>query len=462
MDLSYTIKDSINVSSPYRGNKTVTLCKPHSKRFVELNGIDLESVNFVHKLNDISEIDFNVYKYIDIDGEIRISSGYEELHAYMEVFIDGIGCFQLEEPEISDDGDLEIKKVHGNGVSQELIDKDLVGIKINKGTKDSCEYLADDNIDDEGYAINYVEFYNEDNKQLSLLDIVIEKVPTWSIGYVSQLLKSKRGSFSIDSQSIFAFLTGEVASTFKCVFDFDIINRVINVYDIDDVGYDTNITIGFRNLLKNVSITSTNADSVRTRFNVSGGDSLSISQVNLGDTRIEDLSYFMTTDYVSQDIIDKYNNWSTKHEEFRQLYIDETKNNNKINADLYLLKYRVPSDKDYYEQWDEMELEELNLNLKHFNEELTTLRLLVDDNPQYDADNNYIPWTKSDGSVNDEEYMQRLKSTDQGYYTYKEIITYIIPNIQTAIDNYNELDDNKKDYNDNYEYDWVTKLLQQI
>ena len=54
-------------------------------------------------------------------------------------------------------------------------------------------------------------------------------------------------------------------------------------------------------------------------------------------------------------------------------------------------------------------------------------------------------------------YLDRLKMRANGYggyWTYFEILNYIIPNIQTAIDNYGKTEENKKDYIKEYETNW--------
>jgi hypothetical protein len=43
-------------------------------------------------------------------------------------------------------------------------------------------------VDNQGFPIDYITFYNPYNPKLSLLDILLEKVPDWKIGYVSGAL----------------------------------------------------------------------------------------------------------------------------------------------------------------------------------------------------------------------------------------------------------------------------------
>ena len=138
------------------------LCKPNRKTLCVLNGVQLDSVSYTPKLNDLDEITFTVDKYIvDDDGNEIVSQGYEQLHAFMEVYLDGIGYFQIKEPQISNDGDRETKIVTGVSTDCELLQKDLVGFTVNKTTANSLEMLADNNINSLGYPNEYITFYNK-------------------------------------------------------------------------------------------------------------------------------------------------------------------------------------------------------------------------------------------------------------------------------------------------------------
>ena len=136
----------------------------------------------------------------------------------------------------------------------ELALKTLKNFKINTGETDSREYLIDGNVKetDEGVkvAVKNIILYDELYKDFSLLDIAIEKVFGWKIGWVdqairvtevietkvnddgtvtttSQMANSKR-SFDIDSKNVYAFLTQDVSKKFECIFDFNIMTRTID------------------------------------------------------------------------------------------------------------------------------------------------------------------------------------------------------------------------------------------
>ena len=55
----------------------IYLCRPDRTPICELNGKQINSVNYEPNLKDFNKLTFNVDRYIDIDGELVESNGYE-------------------------------------------------------------------------------------------------------------------------------------------------------------------------------------------------------------------------------------------------------------------------------------------------------------------------------------------------------------------------------------------------
>jgi hypothetical protein len=83
----------------------------------------------------------------------------------------------------------------------------------------------------------------------------------WTVGYVDPTvvpdsdieddripLANKVGYFEKDSQDIYSFLTQDVAAYYRCIFVFDTENYLVNCYNINNIGYDTNIFLSFHNI----------------------------------------------------------------------------------------------------------------------------------------------------------------------------------------------------------------------
>lgn len=441
--------------------KLIYLSKPNREIIVQLNGIDTSTVSYSESVKDYNSITFTVDRYINIDGIYVESNGYDMLHVYMELYLEDIGYFQMQEPSISGDGYTEKKTVTAYSLEKQFEDKDLVGFKINTGDKDSREYIAEGNVNELGFAKEYVLFYRKNNPELSLMHILLEKMPGWTVDEedIDPLLRDMKYQFDEDNINIYGFMTSVLAPKAECVFLFDTINRKIKAVSKHSLDLNTNIFIGFRNLANSIDV-SCEEDSVYTRFHVMGKDNITLSLANFDDERIFDYSYFMTENYMSKELIQKMQNWISYRESRRESFISASKELADVRDKISEIENRVPNDGDNWKQWDEMTKELLEKNLEYYTALLTSLQVSVDDDPQYedpDTKEHYIPWKTSAGSVDHKRYMDLLYQMANGYggyYTYLEVNTYIIPNIKIAIENYQVPEDDKKDYIKEFETNW--------
>lgn len=451
----------LNRKADIAHNKKIYLCRPNKDILCLLNGVEIDSVEYTSNLKDYDTLSFTLDRYINVYdhdkgiNEFVESNYYDKINVYLLLYFEDIGYFQIQEPKISFDGEKETKQISAYSNEKEFEDKDLVGFSVNTGMDGSLERLAASNqasIADTGFPLNYVTFYNPNDPELSMMDLVLEKMPGWSVGHIDSSLNETRFQFEVDSQNIYAFLTSTVAPYCRCVFTFDTINNLVNAYSVDTFGEDTNVYVGVRNLINKVDV-STNENSVYTRFNVRGGDSneLTVANINYGDERIYNLDYFLDTKYMPQSLIDKVKAWTKWRDDNRETFTNYSKTIAQIQEAISELIYRVPSDSDYWKQWDGLREDELHKSMDLYKAELNALRVSVDEDPQYDSEGNYIPWKKQDGTIDDDRYLALLHDLANGYggyYTYYEIITYVIPNIQIALDNMYVVDEKKKDYID--------------
>ena len=446
--------------------KRIYLCQPGNKLMTQLNGVQIDTVQCSEHLKDLWELSFVVDRYVTTeDRQEIVSNGYEDLGVYMELYLEDIGYFQMQEPVTSNDGFQETKSIQAYDISKEFQDKALTGILINKGTTDSLEYLAENNVDELGFARKYIILYRSDNPELSLLHLMLEKMPGWKVGFVSEILKdneAKRMSVDADNTNIYAFLTSVVAPKLDLIFRFDILNKTINVYDKEEIGKDTTVFIGYRNLAKAVEI-NCDEDSVFTQFTVTGDDDLDIRAVNFNERCIQDLSFFMNEKYMSSELIEKLKAWITYREKKRPDFIELSTKGADLESKIQDITHRAPNDGCDWKQWDDMTEELLNKNMKYYNALLTSLQVSVDPDPQYTnptdgTDPEYIPWKKIDGTIDHERYLDLLYNKANGYggyYTYIQVKDYILPNIQIAIDNLMIPDkEDKHDYNKEFETNW--------
>jgi hypothetical protein len=451
-------------------NAKIYLCRPDRTVICSLNGVQIKSVEYEQQLKDFNHLTFNVDRYIDVDGEYIESAGYEKLKDHMTIYLEGLDYFQLQEPSLqNDNGRYEYKACEAYSDEKTFEDKDMKGLSFNKGTTDSMEMLATNNVDDMGYAKEYITFCNDRNHELSLMHLVLDRVPGWSVGYIDPAIKNEKYSFEADNTNAYAFLNTTVANVVKCVFYFDTINRTVSAYAKENIGKDTNIFIGWRNALNMLKM-SPQTDTMYNALTIQGDEELDITRVNYGRSQIYNLDYYLTTNYFPQETIDKVKAWQKWQTDNHDTYIENGKKSAEYQAKIDEIYYRVPNDGIQIAQYKTMDQETLEKTLKMYEQMLTTIQVSVDIRDDYEKDSkgNYVkwdkpddiqnrvykPWTTSSGEVDHEKYLALLKETNKGYYTYQELRDYIIPNIKVAIQNLHLADDKKIDYNDEFESNW--------
>lgn len=443
--------------------KHLYLCRPDLSIITELNGVNRESVSYSQHTKDFDTLDFVVDEYIespgDSDGLIegyRKSNGYDYLDKSMYILLEDVGYFIMEYPVIENDGVHETKQVSAYSIEKELYYRDWLNFKINTGEEDSLESIATDNLNELGIPKNFVTFYCPSNPELSLLDLLLTKLPGWSLGEIDPLLVNKKiGQYKEPNINIYALLTSVIGPKVPCIFTFDIMHRKINAYSQESLELDSNIFIGFRNLAQNVSI-QVEEDSIITRLRCYGDNELSFEALNYGSTQIVNLSYFMREPYMSDELVAKVEAWQAYQDENRETFKELGRASADLNEKMDEVKYRVPSD-GVMQDWSDLNEEALLESQKYYEALLTSLQVSVDPNPQYDAEEKYIPWDDGEGNVDHERYLALLYDLANGYggyYTYKEIQEYILPNIQIALDNLNIPEDDQESYVETWKTNW--------
>ena len=190
------------------------------------------------KFNAYSEISFETSRtYLDaITGETRVNPFYDKIETPRLIKLDGFGYFEIQGPELSNNGIKESQTVTAYSLEYTLSTKYLENFQINTGAAESVEvgYAYDTYYEQYGDDyINYiapVTLYNDENTKLSLLHLAIEKAYGWKINHVDASLKTLSRKFEVDRQSIYDFLMNEVCEKFNCYVIFDTEKNEINVY----------------------------------------------------------------------------------------------------------------------------------------------------------------------------------------------------------------------------------------
>ena len=338
------------------------------------------------KFNAYSELSFEVGRtYNDsITGENHINQYYDLIESPRIIYLEDIGHFEIQGPELSSDGIKESKTVTAFGLEYSLAQKYLTNFIINTGEIGSIEvtYAESHGMD----MPTPVVLYDETNKDLSLLHLIFKKIYGWEIAYVDPSLCKLSREFEIERESVYDFLMNEVCKKFKCYVVFDtisdesinkiyvyaeprvqkfvgngsstdftitppmvalgtvVVNNVVN----KEYAYDpTSGIITFdRPPIKNsiieindyastrwdtdVFVTFQNlsqeinvnydADSIKTVLTVKGADDLDILDVNMGLPYIVDLSYYCSPKWLGQDLYDAYMNYLDDYNENQDTY----------------------------------------------------------------------------------------------------------------------------------------------
>lgn len=444
--------------------KKIYLCDFNLHPLMVLNGVDTNSVEYSCHVKDYDELTFDVDEYIIINGKKVKSLGYDLLLPYMTIYLEDLGMLQIQNPKTSNDGNSEKKSIIAYSLEKEFEDKNWLNFKCNTGDKDSLEQVAENNLNELGYAKEFVTFYNKNKHDLSFIHLLLEKLPGWSVDdddIDPVLWTRKLPAITQDNTNLYALCCSYIAPRMEILFLFDTIHRKIKAIakeNLNDKKYESTVFISYRNLAQSIDI-DVDEDSIFTRFNVRGDNDLNVINCNYGDYYVMNLDYFLCSPYISDELLIKVNKWIKYRDDNRNKYIEVAKNAADASQKVNDIVYRNPADDLDIKQWDDMNEDGLNESLKYYNSLLTSLQVSVD--PNWDASNNdfstYKPWTKADGSVDHDKYLEKLKAQENGYggyYTYYDILHYIIPNIEIAIRNLKKVDEKKEDYVKDWETNW--------
>lgn len=339
------------------------LCQTDKTRICQLETSDM-SGSF--KFNAYSELTFTVGRtYTNMNtGETQVNPFYDKIEALRLVYLEGFGYFEIQDPEIVSDGIKEVKNVTAYGLEYTLSQKYLEDFNINTGEINSMEVIY---ANEHKTPIKPITLLNE-NPDLSLLDLALEKIYGWTIGHVDPSLKTMGRTFEISRASVYDFIVQDICENFNCFAVFDTINNKINLYaealitkhigdgkstsfmisppynSIGTVSIDsykttaytynlhtgelvfdeppengakieitdgsqeqwmTDVYVTFDNLAQEVNV-NYSADDIKTVLTVKGADNLDIREVNMGLPYIVDLSYYYTIDWMGQDLYDAY------------------------------------------------------------------------------------------------------------------------------------------------------------
>ena len=240
-------------------------------RLKTLSGLELGPVSNAYGIQfeinyaSLSTIQFSVPHYVD--GTLNPS--YAKVLGHRVVWTECYGIYILMNPSITGDGLSEVKEVTGYSLEQIFENKNLF---LQEGT---------------------YNFWNPASQEDTILARIIEKEPTWTVGYVAPALIGRYRTFDQYDGDVLNFCYSDALEKFRAVFVFDVYEKTINVYDADQKAETLPIYLSYQNLVEEVNV-SMMCDEMATQLHIYGADDLSIRDVNpAGTDYLVDLSYFI-------------------------------------------------------------------------------------------------------------------------------------------------------------------------
>lgn len=263
----------------------IFLCNPNKDELYSLTNF-IYNDKLVLRFNAISEFEFDVPQ--TINNGITTEEYYPYIQTKRLIYIQNIGYFIIYDVVEESNGIYPTKKVYCRSIDGELITKKISAFK---GT---------------------YKFYDPFHITPNIIDIVLDLIPSWSVGTIDSALVDKFRTFEVSDSTIYSFIMTTVEKAFQCVFKFDYFNKTISAYSVENATSNTDIFLSFENLIEKIELKEI-SDSIVTALKVFGGNELTIRSVNpLGGNIIYDFSYFKNLNWMSQTLIDKITAWEEK------------------------------------------------------------------------------------------------------------------------------------------------------
>ena len=281
---------------------------------------DTTDEELVLNFNTTSELNFRLNKIRREDPEENkyITKLYRAIQNRRLIFVEDVGFFVIRDVTDGFEDGVHYKDVRAESCEYEISQKGLPYIK------------------DGTYKFE------------ELLEAIVRSLPLWKINDVNMDVANKWRTFedvSIELNAL-SFLLENMQDAYECIFEFDTINRLINVYDQNYFVEQTNIHITKDDLIESIAIIE-NSDDLYTAINVQGDENLNISPVNpLGGNVIYNFDYYL--DWMSPALSDKVRSWKyliqSKESEYYELnrqYYNKLTSQSASTADINMLNIQL-------------------------------------------------------------------------------------------------------------------------
>ena len=239
----------------------ISVCSP-SSQVVTQNGVDLQPTFMYGKVNNPQslemEFNFNAYSEItfDVDKDDVTPEVFARLQTRMYLYAEGYGYFIITDCEEERDNDEIVtkKSITAKSAEQELLEVE-------------APYVPD-------------ETYQFANGSTGILDMCAAIMPRWTFNFTDMEADLKAlNRYFVDAEfnTMYEFLIDCLQTKYDCVFEFDIIHRVISAYSKAYYvsNHETDIHLSNQNVIKTLTRQSS-TDDIYTAMKVEGGNDLDI------------------------------------------------------------------------------------------------------------------------------------------------------------------------------------------
>lgn len=276
----------------------IFLCKPDK---TELGELDYSSLKYSPRYDSFNELTFTV-EYNYNDSTQTKNTLYDSLKSgyliHLGIYNSSTGSlisheyFAMNQP--IDVGVVDIKKE----VNCKSLAYHIFNSKILRGYKvgEESSQLLYDTVGTNGI----LNFMLSNNNMYG----------TWTVGYMSPSVNEYH-AFVFDKNT-YADVFAQLQKDYNCVFIFDTVNNIIDIYSASEYGENTGIVLSDENFIKDLK-KSDIQDNIVTRLQVYGkNETVNISQYNVtGQLYVENFDWFLDNGYFSSGLVSSYNDYKS-------------------------------------------------------------------------------------------------------------------------------------------------------
>ena len=252
----------------------ITLCDPNKREIYSLPFA--YGIKNTIRYNAISELSFNYPQ--SSDGGKTVNPEYAFIKGKMLVLVEEVGYYIVQDCPEDNSGAVPIKNISCFSLEAELLSRRITGFT---GT----------------YAFQ------------TLLQTVLNLIPTWTIGTIDSSLLPLYRTFSSNNSTAYNFIVSDMGKAYGAIFEFDSYTRTISAISNVIPAANTDIYLSFDNLLKSVQFKEI-TEEICTGLYCYGGGGLDIRYVNpLGGNVMYNFTNYKTTAWMSQGLIDALTAW---------------------------------------------------------------------------------------------------------------------------------------------------------